>query len=105
MILEAFSAHLKAHHKPGHSPEKILLEWLTGILLMPPDPQNHVAKVLHAEIELVEHQGHRYFEGKSTTGRTLLKSLTQYCRSYDHWQFSRWVHEVRASDFSRKYGS
>lgn len=105
MILEAFSDHMKKHYRQGCPPEKILLEWLTGILLMPPSPEDQVARVLHAEIDLLEHRGHRYFEGKSSTGHSLLKSLTQYCRSYDHWQFSRWVHDVQASDFARQYGS
>lgn len=105
MILEAFSAHLKAHGKPGQPPERILLAWLTSILLLPPAPDDQIGKILHTEIALVEANGHYLFEGKSDTGRQLLKTLTQYCRSYDHWQFSRWVHEVRASDFKRKYGS
>ncbi len=105
MILEAFSAHLKQHFRPGYSPEKILLQWLTGMLLMPPAPEDMVGKILHTELMLHELNGQHFFEGKTDTGRQLLKSLTQYCRSYDHWQFSRWVHDVRASDFTRKYGS
>lgn len=105
MILEAFSAHLKKHFKAGCPPERILMQWLTGMLLIPAAPDDMVAKVLHAEISLFECNGHHYFEGNSPTGRLLLKSLTQYCRSYDHWQFSRWVHEVQASDFKPKYGS
>lgn len=105
MILEAFSSHLKANHKQGHPPERVLMEWLTGILLLPPAPNDQIGKIIHTELALIETNGHQVFEGKSDTGCELLKSLTQYCRSYDHWQFSRWVHEIRASDFNRKYGS
>lgn len=105
LILEAFSTHLKAHTKPNYPPERVLMEWLTSILLLPPKPGDLIGKIVHTEISRVEGQGHYWFEGKSNTGRELLTTLTQYCRSYDHWQFSRWVHEVRASDFQRKYGS
>jgi hypothetical protein len=106
LILEAFSTHLKAHNQPNDPPERILMEWLTTALLYPPAPGDMIGKILHTEISRMESQGYYWFEGKSDTGRELLNTLTQYCRSYDHWQFSRWVHEVRASDFNqRKYGS
>ena len=45
--------------------------------------------------------GERHFEGLSRSGKVLLKSLTSYCVSYDHWQFSRWLHNLRASDFGQ----
>lgn len=108
MILHAFSVYLQQPQNRGRAPEKVLFEWLMRILLVPPapnDPNDMVARVIHAEIALIECDGHTGFEGKSDTGCQLLKSLTEYCRSFDHWQFSRWVHEVQASDFSRKFGS
>ncbi|MCE3235890.1 MAG: hypothetical protein K0Q50_2070 [Vampirovibrio sp.] len=105
MILEAFSTYLKQQQPMGHSPERILFDWLHRILLLPPAPDDMVGRVIHAEIALINCNGHRGFEGKSETGRQLLRSMVQYCRSYDHWQFSRWVHELRASDFSRNLGS
>lgn len=81
------------------------MAWLARILLLPPAPNDMVGRVVHAEITMVHAQGRTLFEGNSHTGRKLLKSLIDYCRSYDHWQFTRWVHELRASDFSRKCGS
>jgi len=105
LILEAFSDYLKQEHNRALSPEKVLMTWLTGILLLPPAPNDMVGKVIHAEISMFSCQGKTLFDGKSHTGRQLLKSLIEYCRSYDHWQFTRWVHELRASDFSRKCGS
>lgn len=101
MILEAFSAYLQKQEHQERSPERHLYDWLARILLLPPAPDDMVGRVIHAEIELIDCNGYRGFEGKSTTGHQLLKSLVAYCRSYDHWQFSRWIHEVRASDFSR----
>ncbi len=103
MILEAFSTHLKTNTIPDKPPERILMEWLTSILLFPPAPGDQVGRVIHTEIAMSECNGQFLFEGTSKTGRELLRSLTLYCRSYDHWQFSRWVHEVRASDFQCQY--
>jgi len=100
LILCAFSEQLRLDRNRGRAPERVLFEWLTGILLMPPAPDDHVSKVIHAEIALLDCDGHPAFEGKSKTGSQLLSSLYQFCRSFDHWQFTRWVHEVSASDFN-----
>ena len=105
MILEAFSDYLKEDHNRDRSPEQALMAWLTRILLLPPAPDDMVGRVIHAEISMVNFQDRTLFEGNSHSGRKLLKSLIEYCRSYDHWQFTRWLHELRASDFSRKCGS
>lgn len=105
MILTAFSKHLKAKANLEKPPERVLYTWLAGILLQPPAPGDTIARILHTEIEIIDCEGHLGFEGKTDTGHQLLKSLYEFCRSYDHWQFSRWLHEVQASDFSRKCGS
>jgi hypothetical protein len=101
LILKAFSEQLRLEKNRGHAPERVLLEWLTCILLMPPAPDDMVARVIHAEIDLNQYDASHYgFEGRSESGRRLLSSLYEFCRSYDHWQFSRWVHELSASDFT-----
>lgn len=102
MILEAFSAYLQLEKNGSLPPEQALMSWLTRILLLPPAPNDMVGRVIHAEIRMLDCDGRTLFEGKSHTGRQLLKSLIHYCRSFDHWQFTRWVHELRASDFTRK---
>lgn len=101
MILEAFGKHLQSAPNRGRKPETVLFEWLTQALLEPPAPDDTIGKVLHAEIAMLDCNGFPAFEGRSDTGRTLLASLYQYCRSFDHWQFSRWLHERQASDFSQ----
>lgn len=107
----------------GRSPEAVLHDWLSGILLEPAAPYDHVANVIHTEIQIVEddvegmdaldiepmdfqpvtsppiEQGLFVFMPKSTSGERLLNSLVQFCKSYEHWQFSRWLHHVNASDF------
>jgi hypothetical protein len=105
LILKTFSQHLKLKANRQKAPEKVLYEWLAAQLLQPPAPDDTIGRIIHTEIALIDCDGHLGFEGKTNTGRQLLNSLYQFCRSYDHWQFSRWIHEVRASDFSRKFGS
>jgi hypothetical protein len=110
LILEAFAQHLRnrthsGRYQTAQKPEKILYEWLVSILSQPPAPDDPVSRVVHTEIALTRWSGHFSLEGKSDTGQRLLYSLTQFCRSYDHWQFTRWVHQVRASDFQRKFGA
>jgi hypothetical protein len=116
VILEAFSQVLQQRF--GHtsrSPEHILHNWLYGILKQaepkPPYPdgktapddevlQVHIARVLHQELSLSEIHGQIWFEAKTPSGQMLLESLYEYCKSFENWQFRRWLHEVQASDFS-----
>jgi hypothetical protein len=100
LILKAFSEQLQLECNRERKPEHVLFDWLARTLLMPPAPDDVVGKVLHAEIEMIDCNGYPGFEGKNDSGCRLLESLFQFCRSYDHWQFSRWLHEIRASDFS-----
>jgi hypothetical protein len=99
MILEAFSRVLQAPENRGLAPETVLSRWLASILLVPPAPDDQVARVIHTEIAMCRRSSHYVFEGQSRTGTALLESMYSYCRSYDHWQFSRWLHHTRASDF------
>jgi hypothetical protein len=65
------------------------------------DEDDHVASVIRREITAIrDPDSDRWlFIPNSSTGKALLKSLLEYCRSYDHWQFSKWLHQVQASDF------
>ncbi|MBK8190200.1 MAG: hypothetical protein IPK79_07080 [Vampirovibrionales bacterium] len=99
MIIEAFSEELKRRPSSGEKPEEALHRWLSDILDFPPeDPVGHV---IHTEIARTQVNGQRWFCGRSHSGNRLLKALYAYCRSYDNWRFSRWLHEIRASDFRR----
>jgi hypothetical protein len=109
LILEAFAQHLQSRPitegKLDLKPELVLYHWVLGYLNMEPNLADPVSTVLHAEIQVFNADGHLALEGKSESGRRLLKTLYQFCRSYDHWQFSRWLHHIRASDFRRQAGS
>jgi hypothetical protein len=108
LILEAFSDTLnECYRRNEQSAEAVLQEWLLGYLRAPVDSSDHVSRVLHTEIgyldpnlpsesQTTSMQG---FFGKSTSGQILLESLFEYCKSYENWQFSRWLHHLRASDF------
>ena len=91
MILEAFSRVLQAPENRHRAPEQVLNCWLAEMLLLPPAPNDQVARVLHAEIAMCRWSERITFEGRSRSGKTLLRSLYSYCRSYDNWQFSRWL--------------
>lgn len=118
MILEAFSEHLKAHNQPltsamvadalltsaqkptptkSHSRE-VLFEWLNEQLHVA-DAEDHVTRVIQAELALVVYQGQPFVTPITDSGRRLLDTLEHYCDSYDHWQFSRWLHVLEPGDF------
>ena len=42
------------------------------------------------------------FCGTSSSGRRLLKSLYEYCQSYEQQRFARFIHTIKASDFSEE---
>ena len=124
MILEAFAQYLQAADQKTSATD-LLRRWLWEKLSTP--PQTVVDKVLHCEIslstyfksnsplelenrsnkelisdnKLVSNQGksNYVFRGNSASGAKLLKSLHEYCLSYEQQKWSRWVHSVKASDF------
>lgn len=114
MILEAFAQYLKtADDKIPAS--NVLARWLWERLSVP--PESIVDQVLHVEVSIfqaksasrskvhyTENAGKQLyvFKGNSQTGSILLKSLYEYCLSYEQQKWARWVHSVKASDF--KYG-
>jgi len=42
------------------------------------------------------------FRGTSKSGERLLNSLREYCLSYEHQKWARWIHNLKASDFAVK---
>jgi hypothetical protein len=106
MILEAFADYLHDCN-PDSSAPKVLSRWLWEKLTQP--PQSAIDKVIHEEIEISRNvslsvgsrrMGVTYtFAGASPSGRKLLSSLYEYALSYEQQRWSRWVHQVKASDF------
>lgn len=117
MILEAFSEYLHAAD-PRVPATDVLGQWLWQKLNA--EPLSNVDRVLHCEMTIcaaktkggavAEEPTPRYvqgggkdayvFKGKSESGKRLIKSLYEYCCSYEQQKWARWVHGVKASDFN-----
>lgn len=97
MILEAFSEYIKQFD--DEIPTDVLLfGWLKSKLAQ--KPECHVTNVIHKEIALVsDEECNITFSGKSKTGIKLLEALYNYADSYEQQKFTRWVHDLKASDF------
>jgi hypothetical protein len=93
---------LHEHVRNGKKPLDVLHYWLFNILYHPlTESSSPVYRVIHTEISFTtEDDGTLTFLGNSRSGWRLLNSLVDYCRSYDDWQFRRWLHHLQASDFS-----
>lgn len=105
MILEAFSQHLKSVWNVHYPSEQILCHWLHEQLQRPVVIQDPILHVLSRELVFIckceDSLALQCFLPKSNSGERLLASLAEYCRSYEQWQFSRWAHTLKASDFKR----
>jgi hypothetical protein len=99
VILEALSKHMHEGARNGQKPVDVLHAWLEDVLHFPGRYDHQVSRVIHTEIALLRVNGAVGFEGRSETGRILLDSMYEYCQSYENWQFTRWLHELRATDF------
>ncbi len=121
MILEAFSKYLH-ESDPDLSSMEVLARWLWEKLSMP--PQCNVDQVIQCEIiicrqepndgdpvfcELFTPQPENtsdlvdstfVFRGNSKSGERLLNSLREYGQSYEQQKWARWIHNLKASDFS-----
>ncbi|MEM0951650.1 MAG: hypothetical protein AAGI66_05845 [Cyanobacteria bacterium P01_H01_bin.74] len=114
MILEAFSIYLKAHWKMGVPSQVLLNRWLKIQLHQPIRGVDPVLKIIQTELaympvtdsqddqDNLEKPQLSGIIAKSDSGHRLLKTLIRYCKSYDQWQFSRWLHNRKASDFVLK---
>jgi hypothetical protein len=123
VILEAFSKYLH-EADPSHTSTEVLARWLWERLNTP--PISNVDSVIHSEISLCRQDTSEddldpdelcifkkddencevdtayVFRGKSVSGDRLLHSLKTYGQSYEQQKWSRWVHKIKASDFSFK---
>jgi hypothetical protein len=124
VILEAFSKYLHESDQTLPSME-VLSRWLWEKLSMP--PQCNVDQVIHCEIIICrqepsetgeatecdifipqienendhEHEDASFvFKGNSKSGERLLNSLRTYGQSYEQQKWARWIHNIKASDFS-----
>lgn len=97
MIIKAFSDYLKTFN--SEIPSILLLtRWLKENLSK--NPENNVERIIHNEIGILKNKrGVFLLVGKTQSGKILLESLHEYALSYDGHKFSKWVHDLKASDF------
>ena len=116
MILEAFAKYLQTADN-SISSSTILGQWLWERLTLP--AETVIDQVLQCELRFLRVKnanGHRLamritdtagyppvcyvFQGNSPSGLRLLASLYEYSLSYEQQKWARWVHSLKASDFT-----
>jgi hypothetical protein len=97
MIIKAFSDYIKEFN--SDIPTVILLfRWLKDKLMK--QPENNVERVIHKEITLFMNKKSGFLlVSNSESGRILIESLYNFALSYEQQNFSRWIHNTKASDF------
>lgn len=97
MIIKAFSEYLiKSDHKEPSI--KTLERWLK--LNLSKKPENNIERIIHAEIKIEDSKEDNPFTANSKSGVKLLQALHAFAQSYDQQNFNRWLHKVKASDFT-----
>jgi hypothetical protein len=116
MILEAFAKYLQTADNSVSS-TAILSRWLWERLTLP--AETIIDQVLQCELRLLrvrQASGQRLsfhltdtpgypplyyvFQGNSISGLRLLASLYEFSLSYEQQKWARWVHSLKASDFT-----
>lgn len=97
MIIKAFSDYLKEFN--SDIPCVIILSrWLKEKLSK--HPKNNIERIIHNQISLyINKKGKFMIVGNNKDGKILLESLYTFALSYEQQNFSRWVHNKKASDF------
>lgn len=107
MILEAFAEYLHAADQSLPATE-VLSRWIKERLDAP--VLTNVDRVMHCEISIAKGNeagaacqsaqvSKLVFRGNSKSGSRLLKSLYEYCQSYEQQKWARYVHNLKASHF------
>jgi len=97
MIIKAFSDYLK-EFKSDIPAVIILSRWMKDKLSK--SPENNIERILHNEISLfINKTGGFLLVGNGESGRILIESLYNFALSYEQQNFTRWIHNKKASDF------
>jgi len=100
MIIKAFSEYIKPFN--SEIPSLLLLtRWLKEKLSK--NPENNIERIIHNEIGILKNKrGVFLLIGKTKSGKVLLEALNEFSLSYDQHKFSKWIHNVKASDFKEE---
>jgi len=97
MIIKAFSDYIRSFN--SEIPSMLLLtRWLRENLSK--NPENNVERIIHSEIGILKNKrGFFLLIGKTKSGKVLIEALHEFALSYDQHKFSKWIHNIKASDF------
>jgi len=100
MIIKSFSEYIKTYN--SEIPSLLLLtRWLKEKLSK--NPENNVERIIHNEIGILKNKrGVFLLIGKTKSGKVLLEALNEFSLSYDQHKFSKWIHNIKASDFKEE---
>ena len=97
MIIKAFSEYLKTVSS-DITPVLLLSKWLK--LKLSKKPENNIERVINHEIAFIkDKKGNYMLIGKTNSGKILLESLYNFALSYEQHSFTKWIHNLKASDF------
>jgi hypothetical protein len=112
LILDAFSRVLRHPDHANQPATDVLMEWLYAVLMEQPwqalDSLNdqdltrsQITAVLSSAFDIIEtNHDHRVIVSRSANAQALLDSLLAYARCYEDWQYRRWLHQAKATDFN-----
>ena len=97
MILAEFAKYLQNHNEEliTHKvkPLELLHKWLFEVINK--NPKNNVEKIVHKEILYAQNNRGEYtIIGKSDSGRKLVTSLINFCKSYENYNHAKWMETI-----------
>jgi hypothetical protein len=111
LILDAFSRVLRHPDNATASPAQLLVEWITAILTDQPMTSldslsdndltpAQIKAIFSQAFQLIQtNHGPPAIVSRHTHAQQLLDSLLHYAHSFDDWQYRRWLHTTKATDF------
>ena len=94
MILTDFAKFLQQYNEDlmihKTTPLELLHQWL--YMVINKNPKNNVEKIIHREILFCKNStGDYLIVGKSGSGRSLVKALIEFAKSYDNYNHAKWL--------------
>ena len=101
MILTEFAKFLQKNNQELFmhkvQPLELLHQWVFEVINK--NPKNNVEKIVHKEILYAQNDNGEYvIIGKSESGRKLVTSLINFCKSYENYNQAKWL-EMVEKDF------
>ena len=94
MIISEFAKYLQLHEQEIFTNKteaiNLLAPWIESVLSK--NPKNNIEKMLHKEIFYCKNSSNdSVIIGKSDSGRTLVKALIEFAKSYQNYNRAKWI--------------